>query len=69
MVRTHWFLGSEDGEDALVSGFVTQPDIFDRAEFDGRSKFSSLCASCLFDCRGMLERVVPRKGVSDSYVC
>ena len=36
-LQTFDLLGSEVAEDALFSVFVTRPDIFDNAEFDGKS--------------------------------
>jgi len=40
-LRTFDLLGSEVAEDALFSVFVTRPDIFDNAQFDGKSCFHS----------------------------
>ena len=36
-LQTFDLLGSEVAEDALLSVFVTRPDIFDNAAFDGKS--------------------------------
>lgn len=38
-LRTFDLLGSEVAEDALFSVFVTRSDIFDNAEFGGKSCF------------------------------
>lgn len=76
-LQTFDLLGSGVAEDALFSVFVTRPDIFDNAKFDGE-----LHAPCALPClseqrsimfmlmgRHILERFDAGKGLSRARVC
>lgn len=77
-LQTFDLLGSEVAEDALFSVFVTRPDIFDNAKFDGESHapcalpcLSERCSIMfmLVGCRHILERLDAGKGLSRARVC